>query len=334
MTHWARTLDAALEASFLLSFSRVGFSLRNRAERWPPPETLSLDGRVILLTGGTSGIGRAAAEQLARARATLVLLARDPERTRATAEAITAASGNDRVSALHTDMGDPDAVRSAAEQLLRTHARLDVLIHNAGAVHSARRVAPGGLEATVASQVVGPFLLTALLAGLLARSAPARVLTMSSGGMYLAPLRVPPELAPERYDGPRQYALAKRAQVVLNELWAERLAPAAVACHALHPGWVDTPGVREGLPRFARLLRPLLRSPAEGADGLVWLAAADGAALGPSGGFWLDRRRRGVHRLPSTRRSDSAEARRALWAYCLERSGWDGDLDAVIRAAS
>jgi len=90
----------------------------------------------------------------------------------------------------------------------------------------------------------------------------------------------------------------------------------------MHPGWADTPGVRRSLPTFRRVTGPLLRSPAQGADTLVWLAADDGIPLDTSGKFWLDRRERTIHRTASTRRSDTADERRRLWDWCVERSGF------------
>ena len=136
----------------------------------------------------------------------------------------------------------------------------------------------------MAGQVVGPFLLTCLLLDRLRASAPSRVITMSSGGMYTAALSAPsPEMDPASYNGTRQYALAKRAQVTLNEMWAARYPDRSVVFHALHPGWADTPGVAEALPTFRRVVGPLLRDPMAGADTMVWLAADDGAPLSTSG---------------------------------------------------
>ena len=133
---------------------------------------------------------------------------------------------------------------------------------------------------------------------------------MSSGGMYTAPLTVDHlQLDADHYKGSQQYALAKRAQVTLNELWAERHPDREVVFHALHPGWADTPGVVASLPTFHRVMGPLLRNPDEGADTLVWLAADDGEPVTQTGGFWLDRRVRPIHRLRSTKRSDTPERR-------------------------
>ena len=122
-------------------------------------------------------------------------------------------------------------------------------------------------------------------------------------------------MSPETYKGAEQYARAKRAQVTLNEMWADRIDPGEIVFHALHPGWADTPGVEASLPTFRRIVGPLLRSPAEGADTLVWLAADDGEPLESTGGFWLDRRRRAIHKLPTTRRTDTGDRRQALWDW-------------------
>ena len=129
-------------------------------------------------------------------------------------------------------------------------------------------------------------------------------------------------MAPNNYRGSQQYALAKRAQVTLNEMWADRIDQTEVVFHAMHPGWADTPGVRESLPTFRRVLGPLLRTPAQGADTLVWLAA-DPEPERCTGKFWLDRRVRPIHRVPSTRNSDRPGIRVALWDWCVERSGFD-----------
>jgi NAD(P)-dependent dehydrogenase (short-subunit alcohol dehydrogenase family) len=212
-------------------------------------------------------------------------------------------------------------VRAAAAHILSGHDALHVVIHNAGVLSPRRTTAPDGTEATVASQVVGPFLLTALLLERLRASAPARVLTMSSGGMYATGLTVDRLEMTDDYRGTEQYARAKRAQVTLNELWAERFEDRSVVFHAVHPGWADTPGVETALPTFRRLVGPFLRTPEQGADTLVWLAADDGTPLATTGKFWLDRRPRPIHRLPTTRRTDTAQRRAHLWAWCLERSG-------------
>ena len=195
-----------------------------------------------------------------------------------------------------------------------------MLVHNAGVLSADFRQATDGTELTVAAQVFGPFLLTGLLLPLLRQSAPARVITVSSGGMYTQRFDLAAvEMDRRHYDGTVAYARAKRAQVVLNREWARRVAPDQVVFQAMHPGWVDTPGIASSLPTFYRRMRPLLRTPGQGADTVVWLAS-DPEPLASSGGFWHDRRRRGEHRLPWTRGGDDG---RGLWELGAARTGWD-----------
>jgi dehydrogenase/reductase SDR family protein 12 len=322
--HASDVVDALLEAPVVTSFTRLGHDIRSRIEHWSPVASYDLTGRVVLLTGATSGLGLSAAETLARCGASVILLGRDAAKTERVRADLATRTGNTNLTTVVADMGDLDAVRAAAAQVLADHDRLDVLIHNAGALTNDRRESPQGIEATVASQVVGPFLLTALLFDRLAASAPARVLTMSSGGMYATGLTVDDlEMADADYKGAEQYARAKRAQVTLNEMWAQRFADSGVSFHAVHPGWADTPGVAESLPTFRRVVGPLLRTPAQGADTLVWLAADDGEPLTTSGRFWLDRRARSLHKLPTTRRTDTPERRAQLWQWCVDQSGID-----------
>ena len=95
-------------------------------------------------------------------------------------------------------------------------------------------------------------------------------------------------------------------------MWAERYGDRGISFHALHPGWADTPGVDAGLPTFAKVMGPFLRTPEQGADTLIWLAVDD-TALASNGRFWLDRAPRPLHRLPTTKKTDTAERRQRLW---------------------
>jgi NAD(P)-dependent dehydrogenase (short-subunit alcohol dehydrogenase family) len=130
------------------------------------------------------------------------------------------------------------------------------------------------------------------------------------------------ETDPDGFSGTTAYARAKRAQLVINHEWARRVDPAEVVFQAMHPGWADTPGVRESLPGFHRLTGPVLRSPHQGVDTLVWLAGSPDAARG-SGRFWLDRRPRSEYKLPWTRSSDPSADQARLWEWCAARTGWD-----------
>jgi NAD(P)-dependent dehydrogenase (short-subunit alcohol dehydrogenase family) len=312
-----RLIDRTLDASVVGGYSRIGYALRSRF--WKPIPAGALNGRTVVVTGPTSGLGLATAKGVRSLGADLVLVGRSVERLEALREELSRHAGGD-LRVVVADMGDLDAVESAAKSL-RALGKIDVLVHNAGSLTKKRAESPQGIESTIATHVLGPHRLTASVLDVLAGG---RVITVSSGGMYTSPLPKvsagrSPEMALDGYDGTKQYAVAKRMQVTLNEMWAERVR--GVAFHAMHPGWADTPGVRTSLPGFARVTAPVLRTADEGADTIVWLAAAEDSDLGASGGFWCDRERRPIHRLATTRRSDSPSARIALWQWVAEKSG-------------
>ncbi|MEM6930390.1 MAG: SDR family NAD(P)-dependent oxidoreductase [Myxococcota bacterium] len=321
-----KLVDNLLEVPIAPSFTRIGSVVRSRTEGWTDLDDYDLTDRTIVITGATSGLGLAAAHRLAGLGATLVVVGRNPAKTDAAVAALASPTGAEH-AACYADMAELDAVNALADTILDEHESVDTLIHNAGALLAERTENAAGIEVTVASQVLGPFLLTARLLPALGANSPSRVLTMSSGGMYSAPLTVNrlqmsgPE-SPNPYNGTEQYARAKRAQVTLNEIWAQKFPDSGVRFHSLHPGWADTPGVEEALPTFRKIVGPLLRSPDEGADTLVWLAADDTAIL-ENGGFWHDRARRSIHRLPRTRQRDTDRRRADLWSWCVDQSGID-----------
>lgn len=316
-----RFTDAVIETPIVPSFTRIGYDARSRLFDWTPLSNYNLTDRVIVLTGGTSGLGYAAAEIFARLGATLTLVARDPEKTENAVERLTTESGNDRITSELADLSDLDQVREASNRVAAAHPEIDVLIHNAGALFNERRQAPDGTEMTTQIMVAAPFLMTSLLLDSLQAGALGRVITMSSGGMYTSGLTVDElEMDAANYNGPKQYARAKRAQVVLNEMWADRIPQDEVVFHALHPGWADTPGVDDALPGFGKVLGPLLRTPEQGADTMVWLAA-DPEPTKSSGAFWHDRAPRSTHKLASTKKTDTAARRARLWSWCENHTG-------------
>jgi NAD(P)-dependent dehydrogenase (short-subunit alcohol dehydrogenase family) len=314
-----RVADAALEATVVGSFSRLGFGARRALFGWDAEPPVDLTGRVALVTGATGGIGVATAHALATRHADVWILGRDATRTEHARQAILASTPGARVTAAVADLADFDDVRRLADAVLHDTARLDVLVHNAGALVHDLRYTSDGIEVTAQVHVVAPVLLTSLLLEHLRATAGSRVITVSSGGMYTTRLDVEGLAKPPLpFDGVRVYANAKRAQVVVNELWTRRPEAAGVTFHAMHPGWADTPGIRAALPRFHAVMRPLLRTPAQGADTIAWLAGAP-EARETNGGFWLDRRRRATEPLPGTHTPD--QSAQQLWAWCTERAG-------------
>ena len=317
MTWLGPAVDSALDALVVPGFSRIGLGARS----WLLPEFTAgelprLDGKTVVITGATSGIGYAAAVALARRGAAVHFLARDRVRAEQARHSIAAAYGAAGISYGLADLEDLDSVRAFARQFSTTHDSLDVLIHNAGFIHPSFRADQAGTELTVLGQVVAPFLLTRLLLPPLRAAVPSRVITVSSGGMYTQ--RLDPaslQLPASRYRGATAYARAKRAQVALSREWARRMAGTGVAFHAMHPGWVDTPGIAAALPRFRQITRPLLLTPDQGADTVVWLATMPPERL-DSGRFWHDRRPRPEYLLPWTRDANQAAARE-LWDHLV-----------------
>jgi dehydrogenase/reductase SDR family protein 12 len=187
---FANGVDAALEWSVVGSFTRLGAAVRERLDHWAPLTERNMRGRVIVITGATSGLGLATAQALAQLGATIEIIARNAEKAASTCAALRRETGNPNLHFVHADSADLAAIRRAAAELMQRHPAIHVLIHNAGALDDVRHLSPEGIELTVASQVVGPFLLTGLLLPALRAGAPSRVLWVSSGGMYGEPLAV------------------------------------------------------------------------------------------------------------------------------------------------
>lgn len=308
--------DAILEGSIVGSFSNIGYRFRSRD--WDPTVP-SMDGATAVITGATSGIGLAAAERMAGLGARVALVGRNPAKLDAAAARVDERSSH-AAAAYLADLSSLDSVRRLASELLAGEDRIDVLVNNASVLAGERTRTQDGFELTLATNLLAPFLLTNLLIPRMVRSAPARIITVSSGGMYTEALDVPGlEMDAGDYRGAAAYARTKRAQVVLTELWAERLDGTGVVAHSMHPGWVNTPGVASSLPTFYRVAGPLLRNADQGADTIVWLAAATGP-LDSSGRFWLDRRPRATHRLKRTAAGDAQRDR--LWDYLGEATDW------------
>lgn len=288
-------------------FTRLGYKSSRR--HWNPISAYMGD-RHVLITGATSGVGLAAARSLAELGASVTLVARNAEKAELTAKALRLESGNERIAVELCDMSLMHDVHELADRLLSAGRPIDVLVNNAGALFNPREQTAEGLEKSFALLLLGPYILTERLLPLLAAADGARVVNVSSGGMYSQKIRVN-DLQSERgeYSGSVAYARAKRGLMILTEEWAENWRDEGVTVNAMHPGWADTPGVESALPAFHRATARLLRSPEEGADTIVWLAAATEAGQ-VSGKFWLDREQHPSHIFDRTR--ESAEERAQL----------------------
>ncbi|MDQ2676212.1 MAG: SDR family NAD(P)-dependent oxidoreductase, partial [Actinomycetota bacterium] len=212
------------------------------------------------------------------------------------------------------DVSDQADIRRFAAEFSAEVPRLDAVVNNAGVMPPERSRSPDGIELSFATNVTGPLLLALELLPILRNAAPGRVINVSSGGMYGAKLDAEDlQLEGRDYDPVSFYAHTKRCEVILTELCQERLGADDLVFSSVHPGWADTPGVQESLPRFRKLMGPFLRDARQGADTLAWLCWADEPVAAP-GRFWHDRRPRPTHKLPTTK--ESQEARRRLWDEC------------------
>lgn len=235
-------------------------------------------GRIALITGATSGIGRATAEALARQGLTVVLVARDPHKGRAVLDEIKTRTGSGSLDLLVSDLSSQASIRELAAAYKNRYDRLHVLVNNAGGFFSDRRTTVDGLELTFAFNHLAYFLLTNLLLDRLRAGAPARIVNVSSEAQAMTGLNFDDLQAERRYDGQRAYSQSKLANVVFTYALARRLAGSGVTANAVHPGVVRTNFGRENPSLVFRLLFPLIDrfmlTPEKGAATPIYLATS------------------------------------------------------------
>lgn len=261
-----------------------------------------LDGKQVVLTGATNGIGLAAIGQLAARGANIALVARDRERGEAAArrarEAARAGGHHVVVDVVAGDLSSQADVRRFASWVVAHYPKVDILINNAGANYSRRRVTSDGIEMTWALNHLAPFLLTTLLLDRMGGSAPSRVITTASDASRGAHIpfddldgtKVYSGFAPGK--GFRRYGQTKLANIVFTMELARRAKGTGVRAYSFHPGLVATGfNHNNGLVAEAAMavIKPFARRPDEGADTLVWLAEVPLPEVA-NGGYFFDRR--------------------------------------------
>lgn len=274
--------------------------------------------RIALITGATNGIGLEAAVEIARAGFHTVLVGRNPARCEASVADVKARSGSQDVEALVADLSSLQEVRELARAFRARHGALHLLVNNAGAFFSDRRPTVDGLERTFALNHLAPFLLTHLLEDLLVASAPARVVTTSSGAHLGGHMAFDDLQGEKRWSGFKAYSQSKLANVLFTAELARRLEGRGVTATCLHPGVVATGfGMESGgfMSRFVKLAQVFMLSPQEGARTLVHLATSP-QVEGKTGTYW----QRCREKTPSKEARDPDVARR-LWEVSAELVG-------------
>jgi NAD(P)-dependent dehydrogenase (short-subunit alcohol dehydrogenase family) len=251
-----------------------------------------MEGKVALITGGTSGIGKAAATALAAMGAEVVVTGRNRERAEKAVAEIRRDSGGPKVSLMLADLAVQTEVRKLAEGFRERHDRLDVLVNNAGLIQSRRTETPDGIELTLAVNHLAPFLLTNLLLEVLERSAPSRIITVSSEARRSARIDFDDLQSRRRYRAFPVYGMTKLANILFTYELAQRLKGTGVVANCVHPGGVNTNfggnNMSIGILLF-RAFKPFMRTPEQGADTIIYLAAAPEAGA-MSGKYLADRK--------------------------------------------
>lgn len=283
-------------ARFARSFSALGF---RRAQATWPSTSLDLTGQTWLVTGASAGLGLAVARQANQAGARVVAVARNAQ----------------ALESLQSDMPHPKqcqimtasldsmaAIQALVKTLTSSGFIVDVLVNNVGVLLNRWTVTDEGFETALATNLLGPVLLTEGLVRTGALPASGVVINVSSGGMYGTPLRIDEMATPtkEDYDGVSAYAMHKRGQVTWTHQW-NRDHPNGPVSYVMHPGWVDTPGVKSSLPQFRALFQHILRTPEQGADTILWLGSE--RPMPPKEGIWLDRSNQPEHAFGFTKKT-------------------------------
>lgn len=266
---------------------------------------VDLSNRSFVITGANSGIGKATANEIAKRGGTVHLVCRNKSRAEEAKKEIVEQSKNENIHVHIVDMSSPREVWEFASAFSQNH-NVHVLINNAGCMVNQRELTEDSLEKNFATNTLGTFILTTALVPALKKSQDPRVVTVSSGGMLVQKLNVE-DLQFEKgtFDGTMAYAQNKRQQIVMTERWAAQHKD--IHFSSMHPGWADTPAVQASMPDFHAKMKNKLRSEAQGADTVVWLAVSEAASRQPSGLFFQDRKAVPTHLPLALSKSSPAE---------------------------
>lgn len=277
----------------------------------------AMAGKVCMITGANSGVGRATALELARLGATVVMVCRNRAKAEPVLEEIRRTTGNNSVELFIADLSSQQSIRTLVEAFRQRYDRLHVLLNNAGAIFLGRGETVDGLETTFALNHLGYFLLTNLLLDILKASSPARVINVSSGAHAVGTIDFDDLQGERKYSGWKAYSQSKLANVLFTVELARRLKGSGVSVNCLHPGFVRSSFATE--TRMARamlfLLRPFTITPERAAETTVYLATSPEVEQ-VTGRYFV--RKQAVK---SSRESTDPEVAWRLWQVSEELTG-------------
>lgn len=277
-----------------------------------------LQGKIVLITGATHGIGQVTAQSLARMGAQVVVCGRNPQKIQATLSAIRAETSDAQVEGLSADLSSQEQVRLLAQEFRGRFDRLDILVNNAGALFMQREESVDGIEMTLALNHLNYFLLTHLLLDLLKASGAARIVNVSSEAHRFARLKIEDLENKQHYTAWSAYGQSKLANLYFTYALAARLVGSQVTVNALHPGFVATNFGRSNGGLFSPLFKIFqigAISPEEGAQTSLYLASSP-QVEGVTGQYFAK-----CKAVRSSAISYDASIARRLWDRSLEMCG-------------
>lgn len=296
-------LDWFLDRSIYFSFDKTGYI---RHKKKFTKTKLNGKNKTALVTGANSGIGLAITKALIHAKARVIMVCRNKEKGNLALQEVKNLYSNADINLLIADLSESKSIKNLIEQIT---SPIDILIHNAGTMPNSLLYNSNGKEMIWATQVIGPYLLTSELIKKKLLSPCGRIITVSSGGMYTKKLDLTDlNWKKNLYNKYKAYANAKRAQIILNEFFA-KIYNNHYIFSCMHPGWVDTPGVKHSMPKFYSWMKKRLRTPEQGCDTVIYLSLIHKSY--PGGKFWFDRKIVSTHIIKKT--LESQTDRKIFW---------------------
>ncbi|XP_063907381.1 retinol dehydrogenase 14-like [Zophobas morio] len=270
-----------------------------------------MDRKTVIITGGNGGIGKETAKEIARRGARVILACRNLETAKKARDEIVEQTNNQDVVVKKLDLSSQKSIREFAEDILKTEAKLDVLLHNAGMATDKIQMTEDNLELTMATNHFGPFLLTHLLIDLLKKSAPSRIVVVASELYRLVSLNLDNINPTRSWFVPRLYYVSKYANICFTKELARRLDDTGVTANCVHPGLINT-GIWDSAPACCRwavrlVVKGFFKTPVEGAQTSIYVACSE-EVEGVTGKYFANCKEKGV-----SRGADDEEKAKKLW---------------------